>query len=176
MSSDGSQVLMGSTGRLYSADGSAWVLLSAYAGVGVTGDPPSILTDGMYRANMNGTATRFVYLVGDANGRIQIIEMDRNPTSTGAAPAISNPTINPAFVLQNAGSATETAKVSATTTPLYRVTHLTLLATNMPTIDRNGFNDRLFDDGTHGDVTSGDGTYTNNAVAESSLAPLGPRT
>ena len=34
----------------------------------------------------------------------------------------------------------------------------------------------LFDDGSHGDATAGDGRFTNNAVGASASAPLGPHT
>jgi Tol biopolymer transport system component len=174
LSADGSQSLLGSTGVLLETATGATLQLGAQGGW-LSGDPAPVLYDGLYSATMNGSATRFLYLATDTNGRYQLAALDLNPVSLGQAPSIINPTIDPAFVLtEGRSAATFSAQVNASNT-LVRVGSVVL---------RNGLADInvgrsvvLLDDGASGgDATAGDGVFTNNGISTDCCAAVGPRT
>src|ERR1039458_9212950 len=128
--------------------------------------PPTILYTGTFAGTMNASGNRIEYLANDANNVSQIIVMDVNPASTGAAPVMSNPGVSPDFVLiNNQSSATETVTVTPATANLYRVSAVTLVA-EVPDTGSGGtvFEGILYDDGTHGDALKADHIFTNNGV------------
>ena len=177
LTSDGSQLLVGTAGRLYRTDGSGFLLLSPAGPFDeLPGDPPTILNNGTFGGTMNSAGTQIEYLVGDANNVGQIVVMNINPVSTGAAPAMSNPGVSPDFVLNNGvTTATETVTVTSTTANLYRVSSVTVVG-GVPDTSSGGavFQGVLYNDGTHGS-TKGSSTYTNNGVTAQSFATLGTR-
>src|SRR5579872_116242 len=168
ITTDGSQIYIENGGRVYRTDGSGFYEL-AVNNPGATSHPVA----GSFNASMNATGTRFLYLTGDASGISQLATIDVNPSSTGAAPSIGNPAINPPFVLVNGGSsATVTANVRTAKT-LLGVTG-TVLKNNGP--DPNISGQPMYDDATHGDATAADGIFTNNAIRTDCCAAAGPRT
>ena len=52
---------------------------------------------------MNGAGNRFLYIATDDAGTYQLATIDINPTSPGAAPAISSPLVTQSWVQQNGG-------------------------------------------------------------------------
>jgi hypothetical protein len=168
LSQDGSKLLFGSTGLLFNTDGSGVVQLSAL-GDSFSGDPPALVTNTMFGATMNATATRFLYISGDANGFAQLATLDINPASPGAAPSITNPTVNPPYLLVSQGSsATISGQVNKASSSdvLVRVSEA-VLRNGVQFSD--GANRVLLDDGT------GHGVFTVNNVTTQS-AVVGPRT
>ncbi len=178
LTSNGSQLLVGTAGRLYRTDGSGFLLLAANGPSDeLTGDPPTILYTGTFAGTMNASGNRIEYLANDANNVSQIIVMDVNPASTGASPVMSNPGVSPDFVLiNNQSSATETVTVTPATANLYRVSSVTVVG-GVPDTGSGGtvFEGILYDDGTHGDAVKADHIFTNNGVTADSIAVLGTR-
>src|SRR5712692_8029832 len=110
LSSDGSLLLLGSRGVLLNTDGSGMLQLA-------TQTPGTSAIDGLlssetFHATMNGSATRFLYVARPFFAQpLQLATLEINPTSLGDAPSITNPTIDPPFVLTRGRSA---STVSAT--------------------------------------------------------------
>src|SRR5262249_36429102 len=116
ISADGSKLLLGSTSFLYDTGTGALLQLASIGGF-FSSDSPTILYDGMFRVTMNGAASRFVYLADDSSNVRQLVVMDASPTSFGAAPVVSNVTMNPSFLLVNQGNfATVASQVTGTST------------------------------------------------------------
>jgi len=89
----------------------------------------------------------------------QIWIADINPESTGSAPAISNISMSPGYVLNSGGSAStfkawSTSSLESMTFDGFRAG---VYADIIPT-------KHLYDNGTNGDATASDGLYTNNGV------------
>jgi hypothetical protein len=142
-------------GVMYSTDGSTrFQTDGSHAGYG----GPATL-DTVYLATMNASATRLLY---SNNG--QLATADINPSSLGAAPSLTNPTLTPDYILTGQRSkAIVTARLGSSG-KLNRVEANTF---------RNGYYDYpntnggfLADDGTGGDVTAKDGIYTFNNMSE----------
>jgi Tol biopolymer transport system component len=174
LSADGSKLLLGSTSFLIDTETGATLQLGVRGGWYTT-DPPPLLYDGMFRATMNSSATRFLYMI-DLNvpgASKQLAIMDLNPESLGEAPSITDPTIDPTFVLTEGRSAATITGMVSTKNTIVRVSSAAL---------RNGLKDNnvndpvLVDDGTMGDVTPDDGIFTSNRILASSGAVVGPRT
>jgi hypothetical protein len=117
---------------------------------------------------MNDSATRFLYLSGDRNGVPQLAILDLNPGSLGAAPSITNASVNPPFVLtQGRSTTTISAQVSASGT-LDQVGYAILL---------NGLRDvHVSEDALNGDLRAGAGLFTNGRVQTDCCAVAGLRT
>jgi hypothetical protein len=165
ISEDGSQLLMGSSGvRIDTTSGKA-LQLAARGWSSL--DPADLVMDTMYRATMNSTATRFLYIAGYRNGALQLATLDLDPADLGAAPRLDNFSINPPAIAADGG--VTTATVSATVgTPysLLRVGYVVL-------------NDGLFDNSVTSDVMLDVGqssVYSNNRVSAGTNAVPGPRT
>ncbi|GEM_PF-4615678 len=174
LTNDGTQLLMGNSGLLYStASGSSVVQLAARGGY-FSSDPVPLVGDGLYGPSMNSTGTRVLYLQGDNNNIPQLAVLDVNPASpNAAAPVMSNVALNPAFMLVNTTNAVASAQVTAAGSILRVGVNFLLNGLN----DGNVFNSNpLFDDGTHGDTKANDGTYTGNNNLVEGNATIGGRT
>jgi uncharacterized protein (TIGR03437 family) len=168
LSADGSLLL--AYNILYNTDGSGALQLSTLLNDLTPGQPV-----------MDVTATRFVYpfvVPGTySQGLSQLATAEIDPTSLGAAPAISSPTINPDYaVAGGAVQGTVTAGVNTGTSP-----HDHVLGVNYALV-RDGLVEDpvngvifLVDDGTSGDQVAGDGIFTLNNVIAQANAPEGPR-
>ncbi|MBI1761408.1 MAG: choice-of-anchor D domain-containing protein [Acidobacteria bacterium] len=165
---DGSTLLLGATSYLY--DTPTRRVLQLGVGLGaLSGDPPHVVYDGLYIPSMNAAATRFSYLVKDANNFEQLAACEIT-TALGSAPNLSNPTIDPPFLLTN-GRSTATLTVKATaSTGINRVSAAIL---------RNGLDEYLI-----GDVgpakpvllPMGGDVYSNSNVRDrGNNTPPGPR-
>src|SRR5207253_8364361 len=115
----------------------------------------------------------FAYLATPFGQPRQLATLEINPASVGVAPSITNATIVPTTILtQGRSAATVSAHVTAAD-PLVVVAN-TVLAHGVD--DPNVFHQVMFDNGTNGDPTPGDGTFTNANVATNCCAAVGPRT
>lgn len=169
LSPDGRLALLGSGGILIRTDtGERIDLAVGCGGFGLMGDELNRLT-------MSADGRRFLYVTNQA-GPLALLEL--NPASLPAgAPVIADPLITPATVGAGDDSkSTLTARIQVTGTPSICVATL-----------RNGLWDQtapvgaygtLWDNGNteYGDVTAGDGIYTNNQLYALKDAPAGPRT
>ena len=163
LSGDGSRLLLGSSGVLVNTDGSGMVQL------GITtpssGELQWLLYDGMFRATMNGSASRFAYHALPFAQPRQLATLEINPETLGDAPSIANPMIAPSFVLtMGRSAATVSANVSASN-PLIRVGN-TVLLNGLD--DPNVFHQIMLD--------MANGFFTNNNISTNSDAVVGPRT
>ncbi len=173
---DGSKVLLGISGVL--ADTLSGAMLQIGIQCGTPGN--AVVGDGLWRAMMSAGGNRFAYVMRDPENRLQIATAEINPAALGEAPAVSEPKVEPGFVITNGrSSVTLSARVN-TNNNLFSVGGRFL---------RNGLmdvyvcvSDRyaaiLKDDGTQGDTTAGDRIFTDNriqAFAETAAIP-GPRT
>jgi hypothetical protein len=123
---------------------------------------------------MDKTGTVFLFTTQDLNGAFQLAVAHLDPTSLGGDPAISNISINPSYILTEARSTTTiSAAVSASSKPA-GVSEAFLRGG----VSETGYftDQQLYDDGTNGDVTAGDGIYTNNHITINYDPPTGPRT
>jgi hypothetical protein len=178
LSFNGAKLLLGSTGVLMDTASGTTLQLAARGGW-TTGDPAPLLSDGMFNATMDGTATQFLYMAADAQNIQQLATMMLDPPQIGDAPMVANVAIDPAFVLaESRSSATLTALVS-TTQMIVRVSGAVLRS---GLVDNDFPNGNLFmlDDGNPaftGDQKAGDGIFTNNGVRYGATAAgAGPRT
>ena len=168
LSADGAQLLAGSSGILFdTATGVRLQLSARFGGLG-------LLYNSVYLATMNSTATRFLFIFRDASGINQMVTLDLNPASLGAAPDVTAPAIDPLFALVNGGSrATITTRMTTINTLL--LIECIFLRDGM--FDRDSSFDSLYDDGlSAGDVKAGDSIFTSNAVSADCCAIIGPRT
>ncbi len=179
LSADGSRLLFG-TGVLFSTATGEALQLAARGG-SFSNDPPFLVEEGMRVATMNGSATRFLYLAPGLNNALQLATLDINPGGLGAAPNVTDPQIDPTYVItQGRGRATLSARVSATNT-LVRVNNSILFKGLTSANAFNGLTDNavswlvLSDGGANGDTTAGDGVFTNNQLSANCCAVLGPR-
>jgi hypothetical protein len=178
---DGSKLNYGSLNRLYNTDGSGVLQLAARGPV-LDPDPPLMVGNwGLYRSSMNGNASRFLFTFDNntwVNGAMvpeQLGILELNPGSLGQAPNLTEPKIAPPYLVIGDGSTTSFSVRSSTTN-----THL---RTN-GVVFRNGLevnssivNDAvLYDDGSNGDVISGDGRFTYGFVRANVGATVGPHT
>jgi len=172
LSYDGSRLLLGSSSVLMDT-GTGEMLALALRGGWWTSDPLLLVGDGMFRATMSNDASRVLFVAADEKGTRQLAILDINPASLGEAPGINEAQMNPAFVLTDGRSSSNiTAKVITTNT-ISRVSNAMLLK-GMD--DPNVGKVVMLDDGTQGDLTPGDGIFSNNAVRANGDAVVGPRT
>jgi Abnormal spindle-like microcephaly-assoc'd, ASPM-SPD-2-Hydin len=169
ISGDGSLLLAGGTGRLYSTDGSAVVQLVM---MGYSSNAP-LITDGLNRPTMNAAGNRILYQSIDSTGINQLATMDINPASVGSAPQISDPGLNPGFVSVSSGSRS-TLMATVSTPSQLQIVEAEALFNGLPDSAMPPW--FLFDDGTHGDAVAGDGIYTTDGIFAPSSASPGPRT
>jgi hypothetical protein len=176
LTQDGSKLLFGTSSYLVNTDNSGIVQ------IGTNAANANLVQAHLSHATMNSTGTEFLYAMSDVNNVQQLAVANLNPTLLGADPAIRNVTINPSFIVIAPGSPTTTttitAQVAGTTRDvseafLYNGVSSNNQSSNNNTVD--AFADQqLFDDGTNGDVTAGDGIYTNNHIGTEGTV-VGPR-
>ena len=111
---DGSRLLLGATSYYYDTPTGS-VLQLAVNMPAYSGEPPKLVAGGMFVPSMSASGTRFSYLRADANNIEQLATAEIT-TTLGSAPNLSNPTIDPSFLLTNGRSAT-TLTVRATAGP-----------------------------------------------------------
>jgi hypothetical protein len=169
LSDDGRVLIAGN--RMHRTDGTGAFDL-VVRGSFFSADPPSGIDN--HLGALDGAGKRVFYV--DAQSipkRVALLEID--PSSTGDAPTITDPTVTPASIpLDGSESATISAKVAvAGGAKPVRVAASVL---------KDGARDDkvgevvLFDDGTHGDATANDGVYTVNEIRATSGAIAGART
>ena len=164
LSADGSLLLAYDT--LYNTDGSGALQLSS---------PLNALTPG--RPLMNSAATRFVYSFVPpgtySQGLSQLASAEINPTNLGSAPAILNPTVNPAYAV--AGGSVQ-GTVTAAVSPMDHVIGMNYAILRDGLVEDLVNGDIfLVDNGSSGDKVAGDGIFTSNNVIAKWNAPAGPR-
>jgi hypothetical protein len=160
LSADGSRLLLGSTGVLLNTDGSGMLQLAI-----VGHELDALLYNGLFRATMNSSATRFLYFALPFGQPPQLATLEINPNSLGAAPSITSPAIAPSFVLTRGRSAATVSARVAASNPLLSVGN-TVLQKGLD--DPNVFHQVMLD--------AGDGTFTNTSVATNCCAGAGART
>ena len=166
LSADGSLLLAGYSGRLYNTDGSGVLQLS------VSGDQGSgsLLSTSNLGGNptMNSTGSRLLYLSGDDNGiGSQFATLDVNPSSLGADPQITNPSVPQDWVLNNGGSPMVSASVASAANSVIR-------EVNSVTLDQG-----LYDANVQHlllSPTANSQVYSNGGLSASTQAAPGPRT
>jgi hypothetical protein len=172
---DGSKLLLGTSSLLINTDNSGVVQIGTNVGLDTSSAPNHALVHRFLdHPTMNSAGNVFLFTAQDLNGVFQLATARLDPASLGGAPAISNVSISPSYILTETRSATTIkAAVSASSTPA-GVTEAFLRGG----VSETGyFTDQpLYDDGTHGDAVKGDGTYTNNGVTINYDPPVGPRT
>ena len=181
LSYDGSKLNHGSRNRLYNTDGSGVLQLAAY-GATLTGDLPLMVGSGdggFQRSSMSRDATRFLFFfsLGYVNGAptpAQLGLLELNPGSLGQAPALTDPKIAPPYVV--IGDSKTSVSVLMNTANTHVRTN-SVGFRNGVEVNRNiVYQVVLYDDGSYGDATAGDGRFTNNTVGASSGATVGPYT
>jgi len=163
LSADGSLLL--AFDILYNTDGSGALQLSTVFNPLTPGSPV-----------MNAAATRFVYPFvlphTYSQGLTQLASAEINPANLGAAPVLSNFSLNSAGITPGGNGATVTAQV----TPSAKVVGVNYaLVLNGLLEDPVNGDVWLKDDGTSGDLKAGDGVFTSNNLIASYKAALGPR-
>lgn len=182
LSYDGSKLNHGSRNRLYNTDGSGVLQLAAY-GATLADDPPLMAgwgDGGFFRSSMSRDARRFLFVFDHGayvNGALvpaQLGLLELNPASLGQAPALVDPKIAPSYVLIGDSKTSISARVNTTNT---HVRTNSVALRNGVEVNTNIIKQVvLYDDGSYGDATAGDGRFTNNTVGASASAPLGPYT
>ena len=180
LSYDGSKLNLGSFNRLYDTDGSGMLQLAAY-GATLSGDPLMVGSGdgGFQRSSMSRDATRFLFYfnVGYVDGAptpSQLGLLELNPGSLGQAPALADPKIAPPYVV--IGDSKTSVSVLMNTANTHVRTN-SVGFRNGVEVNRNiVYQVVLYDDGSYGDATAGDGRFTNNTVGASSGATVGPYT
>ena len=182
LSYDGSKLNHGSWNRLYNTDGSGVLQLAAY-GPTLTGDPPLMVgwgDGGFFRSSMSSDARRFLFTfdhgayVNGAPVPAQLGILELNPASLGQAPALTDPEIAPPYVVIGDSKSSIGVRMSTANTP---VRTNSVVFRNGVEVNTNLVNSAvLYDDGSHGDGTAGDGRFTNNTVGASTSAAVGPHT
>lgn len=179
----GSKLLVSSNGLLFdTATGDSELLGVSIYGVG--GNHEAVLTDGLPRGTMDAAGEQFLYVMRTvrcadcANQQEQLATMAIDPVDLGAAPVISNGSIEPAAILPEYGSEAVVSASISTDDQVLGVGFAALLGSE---VDVNlGNSVVLFDDGTHGDTAAGDGTYTIGGIVHSPVVvrdpDTGPRT
>ncbi len=166
LTQDGSKLLLGSTGLLINTDNSGLVQLGTDVGI------DTLVNPSLYHPTMNSGGTEILYTMNDLNDEFQLAVAQINPSNLGVDPTISDVTINPSYLLtQDQSSITVSAAVSASSKPVgvseaFQLNGLDEL--------EEFSDDPLYDDGTHGDATANDGTYTNDGISTESTQ-AGPR-
>jgi hypothetical protein len=113
---DGSLLLVGS-GHGWLVDTKTDATLELTALGGWDSNITALVGDGMYLPSMDGSATKFLYLEKDNKDNWQLVIEEMSPSSLGEAPIITNPKIQPTFVLTKEKSASNvSASVAASNT------------------------------------------------------------
>lgn len=175
----GSRLLVSSNGLLFdTATGTAELLGVSIAGAG--GNHLAVLTDGLPRGTMDAEGQQFLYVMRSvrcadcANQQEQLATMTIDPVDLGAAPVISNGSIEPAAILPEYGSEAVVSASVSTDGQMLGVGFAALLG---DTVDANlGQAVVLLDDGTNGDAVAGDKIYTAGGIVHAPVVIREPDT
>ncbi len=152
---DGSKVLISGRDRLDNTDGSG-VNLDPYPGSGPLGGN---------EFTIDHTATHFAYAAGSGFTRAVAV-LSVNPASTGQAPALGDPQVNPAFDVTNSATPDPIISDQATAaTPIGSVNSF-IVANGLI----NGGVIGMQDNGVSPDAKANDGIYTGDASKRPDLA------
>ncbi len=166
---DGASVVAGY--RLIPASGTGAFDLSL-TGETFSSDPPSGID--LELGTPDGKGDRIVYVDTGASPR-RMGALEINPASMRAAPTISAPALSPATIpADGSASAKVTVKITSPGAKPAHVGAAALLAGTHDNLEIGDFS--LYDDGTHGDATAGDGVYTYDQIKALSGAKSGART
>ena len=176
---DGSKLSYGSLNRLYNTDGSG-VLQLAATGPTLSNDPPLMVGNwGLYRSSMNRDATRFLFTfdnntwIGETRVPEQLGILEMNPPTLGQSPNLADPSIAPPYLVIGNGSTT-TFSVRMSTANTHLRTNSVVFRDGLE-VPGNIVNDAvLYDDGSNGDPTAGDGRFTYGYVRANTGAVVGP--
>jgi hypothetical protein len=180
LTQDGSKLLLGSSALLINTDGSGMTQI----GTNVAGSA-HLTAPQLPSPTMNGAGTEFLYTMIDLSDASQLAVARLNPVSLGGDPTVSNINISPNYIVITPGAASTVTTISGqvsasesgglvTDALLYNgvsSNHLNIGGNEVDSFADN----QLYDDGSHGDATAGDGTYTNNGIGTEGTV-LGPRT
>jgi hypothetical protein len=179
LTQDGSKLLLGSSALLINTDGSGMVQIGTDSG------PAHLTAPQLNFPTMNSSGTEFLYTMSDLTGVSQLAIARVNPASMGGDPTVNNISINPGYIVINPPAASSVTTISGqvgTSQSVYEVTDSLLyngVSSNNLNINNqfvDGFADNyLYDDGTHGDVTANDSTFTNSGIGTEGTI-TGPRT
>ncbi len=183
LTQDGSKLLISPSGLLVETGTSAATLLAAPI-EGLGGAHSAVIPDGLPRATMDATASIVLYAMrtvkcadcANLSEQLAVLTFDSPPPG---APAIANVTIDPtSVVLGNyEDSFTITASVTVTDGELLAAGFSGIYPTTGALDTNFGSTTLLADDATMGDVTAGDGTYTQTGIVYvvRTAAEPGPR-
>ena len=170
LTSDGTRLLLGESGRFYNTDGSlnpdgySFVELTSRAGSNrLTYDYPTAPT-------MNANGTAFAYVCIDSNNVFQLAICQINPASLGVAPSVTAPDLNPPYMLRGGNSTTKLTAMINATDPLEAASAAIF---NKGDVESYGYG--MNDSGTSGDTTAGDHIFTTTGLYVSTAYSLGPR-
>lgn len=135
-----------------------------FAAAGGHYPPGDVLLAGgsLFQVSMAASGQRFVYLWSDPDGVQQIATVERTG-NLGGAPAITNPVVDPNFVIRPAESFSKVIADVAFGGGIYRVGHVAMLVGG----ERSGLVDEyvdravMHDNGQTGDGAAGDGTFAS---------------
>src|SRR5262249_16510082 len=105
LTQDGSKVLLGSTSLLINTDNSGIVQIGTNVDLYAI-NQPDLVHPRLINPTMNSTGTVFLFNGQDPSGYRQLATAHLNPSSLGSAPAISNVSISPNYVLTQSRSTT----------------------------------------------------------------------
>ena len=177
LSKDGTTAMFGSFGHLFHTDGEEVLWLSTRTrNIRSNFYPGGVTSPTFFRGVMSGNAKRFLFLMAGENNVLQLATLDIDPVTFGDAPEVDNPSLTPAFVLNdNLSLATIQGRVQ-TANPLLSDAIDAMFLDNGLEDGSVWFNGPMVDDGqTSGDETAGDNVYTNNSVHAAIEALIGPR-
>jgi hypothetical protein len=175
LSSDGTRLLLGSTGLLYDATNGDRLTLGAST-VSVSGDPTPLVIDGLYRPTMNAQATRFAYVFQPFGEPYQVARLDLNPGDLGGAPSVAEASVTPPFVLtETRSTATISARVSTPNAFLRVGSRVLFRGLPDPNVDTWYYGPMADDGATVGDAVAGDDVFTYDGIATNCCAEVGPR-
>lgn len=179
----GSKLLVSSNGLLFdTAAGTSVQLGVSIRDVG--GNHTAVLTDGLPRGTMDALGENFLYVMRSvrcadcANQQEQLATLAIDPVDLGAAPLITNASVDPDTIgLDGSGETVASATINTDDTVLG--VGFTALLDGSP--DSNvGPGVLLLDDGLNGDAAAGDSIYTAAGIVHSFVtardADTGPRT
>jgi len=174
ITSNGSQILLGESARVYPTAGGdpiSLLLRTGYyssdpplVGEGVGADPLMTLAD---------DGKHFAYLALDKANIKQIATAEVNPAATGSAPSVGGVTITPPMISLGGASTTVAATVTSGGTLLRVGTALFLAGVE----DTNDSTDAivLLDDGKAPDAVAGDHVYTGTGIHVGTVGTSGAR-
>ena len=136
---------------------------------------------GVYRSSMNRDATRFLFTFDYntwVNGALvpeQLGLMELNPAASARRLSLTEPRIAPPYLVIGDGSTTAFSVRMSTTNTHLRTN--SVVFRNGLEVNSNIVNDAvLYDDGSNGDVTAGDGRFTYGFIRANTGATVGPHT